>query len=252
MSPGAHDGSGPQPKSARRGLPVVKEDVGTGPPLILLHGLAGSARWWSRNVPALSQSFRVITIDLPGFGASPRGQRLALEGIVDQLAGTMDDLGIERASVIGHSMGGLIAGGLAAERPDRVERLILVNAAFLSLARGSVRSVTGPATTLRWTAPSLLPVLVADGLRSGPVRLTDASLQLLRADWREKLPRIEAPTLVIWGEHDRICPLAIGEQIVAAVPGSRLVVVEGAAHNPMWERSDRFDREVLDFLAHRP
>ncbi|HEU0243410.1 MAG TPA: alpha/beta fold hydrolase [Candidatus Limnocylindrales bacterium] len=228
---------------------MVRDDVGTGPPLVLLHGLAGSARWWSRNVPALSRSFRLVTIDLPGFGASPRGQRLDLEGIVEQLAGTLDGLGIERASLVGHSMGGLIAGGMAADRPDRVERLILVNAAFLSLAPAGARSVTGPATTLRRTAPSLLPVLVADGIRSGPLRLTDASLQLLRADWRTKLPKIAAPTLVIWGEHDRICPLAIGEQIVAAVTGARLVVVEGAAHNPMWERPDEFNRLVLAFLG---
>lgn len=161
----------------------------------------------------------------------------------------MDELGIERASLIGHSMGGLIAGGMAADRPDRVERLILVNAAFLSLDPAGVRSVTGPATTLRWTSPSLLPVLVADSLRAGPRRLTDASIQLLKADWRTKLPRIEAPTLVIWGEHDRICPLAIGQRIVAAIPGSQLVVVEGAAHNPMWEQPDAFNREVHDFLA---
>jgi pimeloyl-ACP methyl ester carboxylesterase len=228
---------------------VVREDLGTGAPVILLHGLAGSGRWWSRNVPALSQSFRVIAIDLPGFGTSPRGHRLELEGIVDQLVGTMDGLGIERASLIGHSMGGLIAGGLAAERPTRVDRLILVNAAFLSLDRTSVRSVAGPAATLLRTAPSLMPVLLADGLRSGPRRLTDASIQLLRADWQSKLPRIEAPTLVIWGEHDRLCPLAIGQQIVASIPGSRLEVVEGAAHNPMWERSDAFDRLALDFLA---
>ena len=228
---------------------MVRTDVGTGPPLILLHGLAGSARWWSRNIPELSRSFRVIAIDLPGFGASPRAHRLELDGIVDQLAGTMDALGLDRASVIGHSMGGLIAGGLAADRPERVERLVLVDAAFLSLDWASVRPMTGPARTLRRTAPSLLPVLVADGMRSGPRRLTDASIQLLRADWRAKLPNIEAPTLVIWGEHDRICPLAIGQKIVATIAGARLVVIEGAAHNPMWERSDAFDREVLAFLA---
>jgi pimeloyl-ACP methyl ester carboxylesterase len=234
---------------SRRGLPVVSEDLGSGPALILLHGLAGSARWWGRNLPALSRFFRVIAIDLPGFGASPRGHRLDLNAVADQLAGTMDELGIERASLIGHSMGGLSAGGLAADRPERVDRLILVDAAFMSLGRTTVRSVTGPAVTLRWTAPSLLPVLVADGLRSGPGRLTDASIQLLQADWRTKLPRIEAPTLVIWGEHDKVCPLAIGRRIVAAIAGSRLVVVDGAAHNPMWERPDVFDREVLDFLA---
>ncbi len=242
------------PTRARRtdrthGLPLVSIDVGDGPPLLLLHGLAGSARWWARNVPALSRSFRTIAIDLPGFGASPRGHRLVLDEAADQLVGTMDRLGIERASVIGHSMGGLIAGGLAADHPGRVDRLVLVDAAFLSLGPTAIRRVGGPATTLRRTAPSLLPVLVRDSLRSGPVRLADATIQLLGADWRTKLPRIQAPTLVIWGEHDTICPLSIGRRIVAAVPGSRLVVVPGAAHNPMWEQPDAFDREVLDFLS---
>lgn len=223
--------------------------MGTGPPLILLHGLAGSARWWTHNIPALSRSFRVIAIDLPGFGASPRDHRLDLDDVANQLAATMDQLGIERASVIGHSMGGLIAGGLAADHPERVDRLVLVDAAFLSLGQTAVRPVTGPAITLRWTAPSLLPVLVQDSLRSGPGRLADASIQLVAADWRTKLLLIRASTLVIWGEHDMICPLTIGRQIVACVPDSRLVVVEGAAHNPMWERPEAFDREVLDFLV---
>jgi len=130
-----------------------------------------------------------------------------------------------------------------------VDRLILVDAAFLSLDRTAARALTGPAVTLRWTAPSLLPVLLADGFRSGPVRLTHATVQLLQADWRTKLPRIAAPTLVIWGEHDKICPVSIGHRIVASIPGSRLVVIEGAAHNPMWEQPDEFDREVLDFLG---
>jgi pimeloyl-ACP methyl ester carboxylesterase len=231
------------------GLPVVSADVGAGPPLVLLHGLAGSARWWARNIPRLAQAFRVIAIDLPGFGASPRGDRLALEEATGQLAITMDRLGIERASVIGHSMGGLIAGGLAADRPKSVDRLVLVDAAFLSLGRSRLVPLSGSAVTLRWTAPSLLPVLIADGLRSGPGRLTSASIQLLRADWRAKLPLIKAPTLVIWGEHDAICPVAIGRRIVSLVANSHLVVVEGAAHNPMWERPEEFDREVLGFLT---
>ncbi len=234
---------------AQGDLPVVSEDLGEGPPLILLHGLGGSARWWSRNLSALARSRRVIAVDLPGFGASPRGQRLDLAEVVDQLAEAMDRLAIDRASVIGHSMGGLIAGGLAADHPDRVDQLILVDAAFLSLARFAVRPLSGPIVTLRWTAPSLLPVLVADGLRSGPRRLTDAAVQLVRADWRTRLPRIESPTLVIWGEHDRICPATIGRRIADLVPNARLVVIEGAAHNPMWERPDAFNQEVLEFLS---
>lgn len=75
-----------------------------------------------------------------------------------------------------------------------------------------------------------------------------ATAQVLRNDWRHKLPAIAAPTLVIWGEHDRICNPRIGREIAAAVPGARLVIVRGAGHNPMWEKAATFDREVLEFL----
>ena len=229
--------------------PVVSDISGDGPPLILLHGLAGSARWWQRNTPALERSFRVHAIDLPGFGASKREARFVLDEAPAQLIATMDELGIERASFVGHSMGGLVAAGLAAEYPDRVDKLILVDAGFLSLDPHLLHRITGPLRTARHTAPSLLPTLAWDSIRSGPIRLVQATTQLLRADWRAKLSRIQAPTLVIWGEHDSVCPIGIGRSIVAVVPGSRLVVISGAAHNPMWERPEAFDREVLDFLG---
>jgi len=232
--------------------PVVSDISGEGPPLILLHGLAGSARWWQRNTPALERAFRVHAIDLPGFGASKRQARFVLDEAPAQLVATMDRLGIERASFIGHSMGGLVAAGLAAEFPERVDKLILVDAGFLSLDPHLRHRITGPLRTARRTSPSLLPILAWDAIRSGPIRLAEATTQLLRADWRYKLARIQAPTLVIWGEHDRVCPIGIGRSITAIVPGSRLVVVGGAAHNPMWERPDVFDREVLDFLAPDP
>jgi len=232
-----------------RSEPVVSELTGDGPPLILLHGLAGSARWWRHNVPVLSRAFRVAAIDLPGFGASHRDARLVLDKAAGQLVATMDRLGFERAHVVGHSMGGLVAGGLAADYPERVDRLVLVDAGFLSLDPSIIRRVTGPIAALRWTAPSLLPVVLGDTLRSGPIRMAGATYQILQADWQAKLPLISAPTLVIWGEHDTICPPRIGREIIARLPGSRLVVIRGAAHCPMWERPEVFDREVLAFLA---
>ncbi len=228
--------------------PVVSDISGDGPPLILLHGLAGSATWWQRNTPALEKHFKVHAIDLPGFGASKREAQFVLDDAPALLVETMDRLGIERASFIGHSMGGLVAAGVAAEFPDRVDKLVLVDAGFLSLDPHLHHRITGPLRTLRWTAPSLLPVLAWDTIRSGPIRMAEATTQLLRADWRGKLSRIDAPTLVVWGEHDRICPVSIGRSIVGVVPGSRLVVIDGAAHNPMWERPEAFDTEVLAFL----
>jgi pimeloyl-ACP methyl ester carboxylesterase len=223
--------------------------AGEGPPLLLLHGLSGSARWWERNIPALSAAHRVIAVDLPGFGGTHRDSRFVLEEAAAGLASLLDDLGIERAHVVGHSMGGLVAGGLAADHPARVDRLVLVDAGFISLDPGLARRAAGLAAAVRWSSPSLLPVVLRDAVRAGPVRLVGASVQLLQTDWTEKLARIAAPTLVVWGEHDTICPLRIGEGMVERIPGARLRVIAGAAHNPMWERTAEFDRAVLDFLA---
>jgi pimeloyl-ACP methyl ester carboxylesterase len=230
--------------------PVVAAEAGAdGPPLVLLHGLAGSGEWWKRNLPALSGAFRVTAIDLPGFGSSHPDARLILDEAPAQLAGLLGELGIERAHVIGHSMGGLVAGGLAADHPERVDRLVLVDAGFLSLDPTWRHRVSGPLRTLPWTSPSILPILLRDLARSGPVRMARATAEVLRKDWRHKLPTIAAPTLVVWGEHDRICNPRIGEQIAAAVPGARLVIIPGAGHNPMWEKRAEFDRLVLDFLG---
>jgi pimeloyl-ACP methyl ester carboxylesterase len=236
-------GSGPP-----RYGPVVASQVGSGPPLILLHGLAGSGTWWDRNVPALSEAFSVTTVDLPGFGTSHPDARLILDEVPGQVAALIGELGLERAHLVGHSMGGLVAGGVAADYPERVDRLVLVDAGFLSLDPTLRHRVTGMIRTLPWTAPSILPVLMRDLMRSGPIRMAAATADLLRKDWSDKLPSISAPTLVIWGEHDRVCNPRIGEQIAATVPDARLVIIPGAGHNPMWERPDDFDRQVLPFL----
>jgi pimeloyl-ACP methyl ester carboxylesterase len=215
---------------------------------VLLHGLAGSANWWTRNLPALTAAFRVTTVDLPGFGSSHPDSRLILDEVPGQVAALMSEHGIGRAHVMGHSMGGLVAGRLAADHPERVDRLVLVDAGFLSLDPKLRQRISGLLLTMPWTSPTILPTLLRDTFRSGPIRMAAATGELLTRDWRDKLPDITAPTLVVWGQHDRVCRLRIGQQIAATVPGARLVVIRGAGHNPMWEKQPDFDREVLAFL----
>src|SRR5215217_7401009 len=105
---------------------------GSGPPLIFLHGLAGSFSWWRRNVDACSEHFRTYCVDFVGFGGSRGLGRFDLEQSIPLLLAWMDEREIPRANVVGHSMGGLIAARLAAEAPDRIDKLVLVDAAFLS------------------------------------------------------------------------------------------------------------------------
>ncbi len=223
--------------------------VGEGPPVLLLHGLAASARWWTRVVPALSASHRVHAIDLPSFGESGRGVRFHLDRVPDQLIALMDEAGIERASIVGHSMGGLIAARMAADHPERVDRLLLVDAGFLRLDPSWLHKVTGPIRAVRFTRPPLAKLLMEDLLRVGGVRLAEATLQLLQTDWVDALALIEAPTLVIWGEGDTICPRVIGDAIVARVAGARMVVIPDCGHNPMWERPEAFLEAAAPFLA---
>lgn len=228
---------------------VASITQGDGAPLILLHGLAASARWWARVMPALGERHRVYAVDLPAFGAMGHGMRFRLGRVPAQVVGLMDELGIRRASIVGHSMGGLIAARLAADHADRVERLVLVDAGFLRLDPSWLHKVTGPARAVRFTRPPLARLLLEDVARVGPFALADATLQLLRTDWVDVLPRVTTPTLVVWGEGDTICPPVIGDGIVARVPGARLAVIPGSGHNPMWERPEAFVAAVMPFLA---
>src|SRR5919112_4008412 len=125
---------------------LAYEVVGSGPPLILLHGLSGSGRWWSRNVPVFSRSFRTYSVDLPGFGQSRNLRWSRLDDIADQLAGWLGDEGLPRAHIAGHSLGGAVAARLAARHPDRIDRLVLVDAAIRS--RGT-RTITRAGLDMR-------------------------------------------------------------------------------------------------------
>jgi pimeloyl-ACP methyl ester carboxylesterase len=227
---------------------IYTEISGSGQPLILVHGLGGSTRWWARNVPALARSCRVYVLDLLGFGRS-RGQRFVLRDAAGLLVHWMDQLGLARASIVGHSMGGFIAAYIAAQFPERVERLVLVDAAALPLERLDLRHAWRIVRGLPHLPLTLLPVLCTDALRAGPVTLSKALRELLSMDIRPDLARIEAPTLILWGEHDATLPVAVGRRLHAHLPQAAFLVIAGAGHQPMWECPTAFNQAVLQFLG---
>jgi pimeloyl-ACP methyl ester carboxylesterase len=230
---------------------LAHEVAGSGPPLILLHGLSGSRRWWSRNVPAFADSFRTYTVDLPGFGES-RGVRWSrLDDIADQIVDWLGEEGLPTVHIAGHSLGGAVAARLAARHPDRVDRLVLVDAAIRPHEMRTVAQPTHVRGTIGRGVSGIAPLLVRDLLRSHPRSFVAATVDALQADWEPHLRRIEAPTLVVWGERDAITPLALGQEIAAVVPDARLITLAEAGHNPMWERAEAFNAEVLRFLADR-
>jgi pimeloyl-ACP methyl ester carboxylesterase len=229
-------------------LTVHYEVAGAGPAVVLIHGLSGSGRWWAYNVPVLTQRYRVYNVDLIGFGRS-RGQRLLLQDAAGWLTEWLHVAGIERAHLVGHSMGGYIAMGVAAAVPELVRRLVLVDALVLPMGPGLVKHALDLAQAMRFVSLNFLPVLVGDAMRAGPLTMWRATREVLSADLSDRLGAVQAETLVIWGEKDSVLDPKLGRKLAEQLPRASFVCVEGAGHNPMWDRPQRFNELLLDFLA---
>lgn len=220
---------------------------------MLVHGLSGSTRWWYRNTTALAERYRVYLVDLPGFGAMRRlGRRFVLAGAASWLTEWMGAVGLKRAHLVGHSMGGYVAIRLAAGRPDLVRRLALVAPAGVPAGRSMPAHLVPLLLAARYATPAFLPVLARDALRMGPVTLWRVARDLLAEDVREDLRKIDAPTLLVFGEKDPLIPSAVGDLLREEIPYSRLLVLNGAGHVPMFDRPGEFDAALLAFLAGEP
>jgi pimeloyl-ACP methyl ester carboxylesterase len=211
--------------------------AGSGPPLVLVHGVASSAAVWARNLGPLAEHHRVYQLDL--FAAPSRA--FALDASADALGEWVANLPDGPAVLVGHSMGGYLAARVAATHPRAVSRLVLVDAAAvpsrLSLAARALRVVRAGRRDDAATR-----ALVAAGMRqSGRLRCWRAALQTLRSDLGPELGRIRVPTLVVWGADDAVVPIDVGERLAASIPQARLAVLDGAGHMPMWEEASAFN-----------
>jgi pimeloyl-ACP methyl ester carboxylesterase len=256
----------------------------TGPPLIFVHGLAGSWPNWLEQLPVLAEKHRVIALDLPGFGHSPMpSEQISISGYARLLDRLMDALGIDAAAVVGNSMGGFIGAELAISFPQRVERLVLVSAAGISTYdhRGAVRTVPVLRRAERilaaytaWMAsksdtvarrprlrdatlnvvtrhPSRLPAaLAAEQLRgSGKPGFMQALEANLNYDFHERLGEIACPTLIVWGEDDRLITARDAAKFAELIPDSRVVMYADTGHMSMLERPAAFNALLEDFLT---
>jgi pimeloyl-ACP methyl ester carboxylesterase len=235
------------------GHPVRYRVTGAGEPVVLVHGLAGSALWWTRTIPALAPRHRPYLVDLPGFGEMRRHPGgFVLAEAAAWLAMWMEAVGLRSADVVGHSMGGYIALRLAAQRPDLVRRLVLVAPAGVPPGR-SITNYLGPLlTALRSLSPAFLALVLRDALRAGPVTLWRAARDLLAEDARLDFESVTIPTLLVWGEKDPLVPPTVGRLMREKIPNSQLVILPGAGHMPMFERPEELNRVLLDFLAGKP
>ena len=259
------------------GVGIHYLEAGEGPALVLIHGLGASTFTFQRVVPELARRFRVVALDLKGFGFSDRPDGdYTLTAQADLIRQLMDQLGIERASVLGHSMGGAVAMRLALAYPERVERLILASSASdLELGRriwgaallGRLLPLVAPFTlhnrrfrelSLKsgFYDPEHCTEQIIDGyMLPGRVRGYLRALGNTMAHWRRDPPLrpadITHPTLVLWGEGDRLLPPSRGERLQRLISGSRLEVIRGGGHLFLQEEPELSLRLIEDFLMEK-
>jgi pimeloyl-ACP methyl ester carboxylesterase len=221
-------------------------------PLVCVHGLSASSRWWKPVVPALSERYDVHLVDLPRFRFL---SRVRPSDAAAWLADWLDETGLERPILVGHSLGGLICAQLAALEPDRLDSLVLVDPAGMPTGRPLPLEPLALANALSAVRPRFFALLAADALRWGPDALLRGGLYALGTDVRLHLDSIGVPTLVVWGEHDVLMPRRLAETWRDAIPGAQLAVLPDAGHVPMVESPSAFVGALFDFLekrAHQP
>lgn len=273
------------------GLRTVLIEVGSAgqPAVVLVHGLEGSTFSWRHTLPALQAAgYHAIAFDLKGFGLADKtlNTDYGHAAQADFVADVMTAAGIERATLVGHSLGGSVIAHFAMRHAQRVDRLVFVAGAILDRAQSPellqrlvplmlnlqpaqrwgqlvLRSLVTPARaaaiarSMYYNPALLTPEIEQAYLMPQTLRGWDlAQLGVLRDTMRSTLPAalqsITAPALVIWGEHDILIPLAAGEHLRKLLPGSAWAVVPAAGHLPMEEQPDAFNTILLNFLGTSP
>lgn len=220
--------------------------TGAGTPVALVHGLSGSARWWSRNIDALAEQHLVAAVDLVGFGRNRRLVPPSFGEIASLLARWLETFG-EPVHLVGHSMGGHLAIRVASEHPELVRSLVLVNAAGMPFRFDPLPHIR-PLPHPPYGGPGIARVLLPDAMRAGPASIAVAGMRVVLADLRERMHAIRVPTLLVWGAGDPLVPVQYGEAMQREIADSRLVVIPTAAHVAMWDAPEEFNRIVLSFF----
>ena len=287
--------SGPAPLTDRdafaaeevriHGHRVIYRTIGSGPPVVLIHGMINSSRHWRAVALALAERHTVIAPDLIGHGDSstPRGD-YSLGAHATSIRDLLSVLGVESATIVGHSLGGGVAMQFINQFPHRVERLVLVSSGGLghevspllrtatlpgvsaALAVAAHRHVLGAlwrtgdwmtehgssnGAAVRSVARALLP-LQGRGARQAFLHTLRAVIDVRgqRVSAHDRLYLLESmPTLIVWGERDRTIPIEHGRTAHAAAPGSRFATLPRAAHFPHLEDPKGLAEILLDFLA---
>ncbi len=251
--------------------PLAHDERGSGPAIVLVHGHPFSRRMWRGQLDSLSDAFRVVAPDLPGYGESPaRGETITPGLLADAVVELMDAVDVERATVVGLSLGGLVAMELGLRYPDRVEGLVLTatTAAPLTPEEAEMRRATaaqlerdgmldhalemagrlfGPAAR---RDPSLVLPVLETMLTTSPAGAAAALRgRAERPPYDRLLGELRVPALVLAGDEDSYSTEEITAQLVASLPDPEVLILPGIGHLPNLEAPEAFDHAVRAFAA---
>jgi len=243
-------------------------DAGSGSVVVLLHGLADDVGVWESVIPALAAKHRVIALDQVGFGRSDKpllDYRAAT--FVDFLDGFLNELKIDRASLVGNSLGGWVAADFALAHPERIDRLVLCDAAgyaavpktmdpralnALRLASREDIRYLGPLTFHDKRFYEDVDLAFKQRVTAGDGYTVNQVLDsILRGEdvLDGRVGAIHKPTLILWGREDKLIPLSFAERFHKEIAGSRLEIIDNCGHMPHVECSDEFNHALMKFFG---
>ena len=250
------------------GQKIRYHEAGQGPNLIFLHGLGSNAGIWAPNIGAASERYHVYALDQIGFGESDKPLiDYKIQTFVEFLQGFMQALAIPKASLVGNSLGGWIAADFAAQHPEMVDKLVLVDAAGMRWAAGpralpvdlnpsSLVAMRKILEFIIYDKQSITDALVRQAFESHLKRGDGYTIQRVMAGAfatdqfeDEKLGSIHAPTQVLWGRDDALIPLSSAERYQKGIAGAKLVVIDQCGHIPQIEKPQEFNKALLEFLG---
>lgn len=250
------------------GITLYYEEYGSGTPLLLLHGLASSHLMYEKEIEWLKEHFRVIALDSRGHGRSDKPEEYTLEDHVQDVLSLMDHLDIEKAHILGTSMGSYIAQAVVIQAPNRVDKLILVVPKAHGKTSSTARLISEHEDELEGMDDTekmdhlaqyiyhQTEVVQAsmEELEEKDVTLTpeqeEAAAKVLEGfDFRPDLEKVTSDTLIISGKYDGLNPPEEGKEIEKRIPSSTFIEFEESGHLPSLEEPEKYRQEVLSFLG---
>ena len=274
----------PSKKVKISGLNVHFVEAGKGPPILFLHGLGGSWRDWSANLPTFAANYRVMAIDFPGFGESDKPEvHYSIEWLTEMVEKFLQEQEIDLVNLVGHSMGGVVALNLASLPKSRVRKLAITDAVGIGdksefLGYAMSKKIMGAET--KWeslegflkneframadsfikdqkpkTAREFFESIPKNPLTGNPFLPMTPNVQMTASiidfEIRPKLASIRQPTLILWGAKDPVASPQDASLLKKGIRSSTLILFPDSGHSPMIEHPSRFNRELGKFLQGR-